>query len=300
MNWEEAIREYQLYLRIERGMSDNTLSAYLRDLLRYRTYTEEILQIAVPSQLKLEDIRKFILFLAEDCFLGERSLARNISVLRSFHSFLLADGISAHDPSEQLHLPRFHQYLPTVLSFPEVEAIFSTFDLKTPHGLRNRAMLEVLYSSGLRVSELVQLDISRVFKEEGFIRILGKGKKERLVPIGSPALILIDQYLTEVRLKQLPKAGHEDVLFLSRRGKQLSRVLVFQVIKEACLKAGIKKNISPHTFRHTFATHLLEGGADLTSVQDMLGHESITTTEIYLHMDREYLREIHAMYHPRN
>lgn len=299
MKWKEAEREYLLYLQIERGMALNSQKAYINDLSRYQIFMEEYRALDSPLAVRLEDIRAFLLFLIEDCFLRERSLARNISVIRSFHGFLISDQYTTEDPSEQLELPRFHQHLPTVLSVPEIEKIFASFDLSKPHELRNRAMLEVLYSSGLRVSELVHLTISRINVEEEYIHIMGKGNKERIVPIGAPALHMIALYRKEVRVNQKIQLGHEDTLFLNRRGTGISRILVFQMIKAACAQAGIDKNVSPHTFRHTFATHLLEGGADLTSVQDMLGHESITTTEIYLHMDRTYLKEVHALYHPR-
>ncbi|MEZ4825863.1 MAG: site-specific tyrosine recombinase XerD [Bacteroidia bacterium] len=292
-------KEYTQYLTIERGVAENSRDAYLSDLDRYIFYAREILEKASPNEITLDNLREFLTWLVQDCFLSERSLARNISTLRSFHGFLLAEGVVALDPAQLLEMPRLGRKLPQVLSVPELEKLFSAIDLTTDSGIRNRAMLEVLYSSGLRVSELTGLELSRVYFDEGFLRIMGKGSKERLVPVGQPALVFLKQYLSEVRLKGKIGRGHEDFVFLNSRGTQLSRISVFKVIKDLAQSAGIKKSISPHTFRHSFATHLIEGGADLRAVQEMLGHESITTTEIYLHMDREYLREVHALYHPR-
>ncbi len=299
MTWQEALKEYRLYLKIERGIALNTQKAYESDLDRYVYFQETVNDHKGPQGVLLEDISAFLRFLVDDCLLGERSLARNISAIRSLHQFLMSDALMEHDPSELLEMPRFGRKLPVVLSIPELEQLFSSIEANTPLGIRNRAMLEVLYSSGLRVTELVSLELSRVFPEEGFLQILGKGNKERLVPIGQPALEALMHYLREVRIDQKPQHGHEDIVFLNRRGRGLTRVMVFTIIKNLAKEAGLKKNISPHTFRHSFATHLIEGGADLRAVQDMLGHESITTTEIYLHMDREYLREIHAEFHPR-
>lgn len=299
ISWAQAKKEYTQYLTIERGIAENSKEAYLSDLERYILYARQILEKGSPEEIALDNLREFLTWLVQDCFLSERSIARNISTIRSFHGFLLADGATSHDPSQLLEMPRFGRKLPQVLSVPELEKLFSAIDLTHDSGIRNRAMLEVLYSSGLRVSELVGLELSRVYFEEGFLRIRGKGNKERLVPVGQPALAFLRQYLSAVRLNLKITRGHEDFIFLNSRGSQLSRVSVFLIIKDLALAAGIKKSISPHTLRHSFATHLIEGGADLRAVQEMLGHESITTTEIYLHMDREYLREVHALYHPR-
>lgn len=299
MTWKEALREYKLYLKIERGIALNTQKAYLSDLDRYVYFQETVNDYQGPQGVLLDDISAFLHFLVEDCLLGERSLARNISAIRSLHQFLMSDAFLDYDPSELLEMPRFGRKLPVVMSIHELDLLFDAIDQNTPLGIRNRAMLEVLYSSGLRVTELVTLELSRVFPEEGFLQILGKGNKERLVPVGQPALEALMFYLREVRINQKVQHGHEDIVFLNRRGRGLTRVMVFTIIKNLAKAAGFKKNISPHTFRHSFATHLIEGGADLRAVQDMLGHESITTTEIYLHMDREYLREIHAEFHPR-
>lgn len=299
MRWQDAIWEYELYLKIERGIAANSREAYLRDIQRYRIFSEEMLERSGPDQMSLEDLRAFLRFLVEDCYLSERSLARNISALRSFHGFLLSDGKLVEDPSEMLEMPKFGRKLPTVLSVPEVEAMLATFNTEKPKGLRDRCMLEVLYGSGLRVSELVNLEIAQIYFEEGFLRIFGKGRKERLVPAGEPALAFLKSYLQEYRLELHPPPGHEPFVFLNRQAKKISRISAFNMVKQAALEAGIQKNVSPHTLRHSFATHLIEGGADLRAVQEMLGHESITTTEIYLHLDREYLREVHALYHPR-
>ncbi|MEM7369162.1 MAG: site-specific tyrosine recombinase XerD [Bacteroidota bacterium] len=299
LTWAEARREYELYLTIERGLAENSRQAYLRDLQRYELFSHELKELESPNQVSLEHLRDFLIFLAEDCLLSERSVARNLSSVRSFHNFLYVDSWLEHDPSALLEMPRFGRKLPVVLSVAEIESLLQAVDLTKAQGLRDRAMLEVLYGSGLRVSELIELEKSRIYAKEGFLQILGKGRKERLVPTGEPALHWLDRYFKETRSKQTIQRGHEDKVFLNRRGSRLSRISVFTTIKSLCLAAGIVKNVSPHTFRHSFATHLIEGGADLRAVQDMLGHESITTTEIYLHLDREYLREIHALYHPR-
>ncbi|MEO0895255.1 MAG: site-specific tyrosine recombinase [Bacteroidota bacterium] len=299
INWTRALKEYEIFLGIEKGLAKLSREAYLRDLSRYRMYAEDILEFSSPALIRLDDLHAFLAFLVDDCLLGERSIARNISALRSFHSFLLTDEWLDSDPASLLELPKLGRKLPVVLHVEELDAIFQAIDLESETGIRNRAMLEVLYSCGLRVSELTHLRLTRIFRAEGFIQVIGKGNKERLVPIGEPALHWIARYEEEVRDKQKIYAGHEDFVFLNRRGKQLSRVMVFNVVKGACQQANIRKNVSPHTFRHSFATHLIEGGADLRAIQEMLGHESITTTEIYLHLDREYLREVFQLYHPR-
>jgi integrase/recombinase XerD len=298
VTFETALKEYQLYLSVERSLAANSRDAYLRDMARHIQWAKEK-ELTGPGTLTLELLRDYLVFLGESCLLGERSLARNISALRSFYGFLYSDELIPHDPSELLELPRFRQKLPEVLSVEEIDLLLAACDLSTPHGIRNRAMVEVLYAAGLRVSELISLEIKHFYFEEGFLRVVGKGNKERLAPVGQPAMDFTLHYLREVRTHVPVKKGHEAFVFLNRRGSRLSRVMVFEIIKELCLKAGVDKNISPHTFRHSFATHLLEGGADLRAVQEMLGHASITTTEIYLHLDREYLREIHRLYHPR-
>lgn len=300
MKWKAAIREYKHWLKVERGLSGNTYTSYIHDLERYQWFMENMLKITDPLKVETGHIREFIQFLVTDAFLNENSLTRNISSLRSFHRFLLQEDYCDKDPTELLDTPKLVRKLPVYLTVPEIDALFAAIDLSTPHGTRNRAMLELLYSSGLRVSELVNLELSMLYMDEGFVRVFGKGSKERLVPLGDSAKKHILHYL-EYRhgVSQKVQKGEEDVLFLNRRGKRLTRVYVFMLIKDLVKEAGIQKVVSPHTFRHSFATHLLEGGADLRAVQEMLGHASITTTEIYLHLDREYLREVHQTFHPR-
>ena len=299
MTWENARNEYDLYLKIERGIAENSREAYARDMDRFERFAREQMNCQSPAGVSLEQMRSFLTFLVEDCLLSDRSLSRNISALRSFYGFLQADGFLEENPTELLELPKFDQKLPTVLSVPEIEAMLISCDPDSATGIRSRAILEVLYSSGLRVSELINLEFSRIHGNDGYMKILGKGSKERLVPIGQPALEAVQIYKEKIRSRLPVIDGHQDFVFLNKFGRKISRISVFTMVKKACLTAGIEKNISPHTFRHSFATHLIEGGADLRAVQEMLGHESITTTEIYLHMDREYLREIHALYHPR-
>lgn len=299
MNWKTALREYQNYLKVERGLSLNTLDNYQRDVARFHQYGEEFLKEADPLRIGTEQLRKFIHFLATDCLLGERSLARNISSIRSFYGFLVQENYTQKDPTEMLDVPRLTRHLPEVMSVEEIDKIFGCIDVSTPLGIRNRAMLEVLYACGLRVSELVGIEQSHVYFNEEFIRVFGKGSKERLVPLGSSAAKHIHLYVDHVRNQMAPKKGSEDILFLNRRGGKLTRNMVFIIIQDLVREAGINKEISPHTFRHSFATHLIEGGADLRAVQEMLGHESITTTEIYLHLDRDYLKEVHRTFHPR-
>jgi len=300
ISWERAIREYEIFLGVEKGLAPLSRQAYLRDLHRYRYYMEEVLDLDSPTGVKLDHLQEFLIYLIQECFLGERSLARNISSLRSFHGFLLVDEWTQADPSSLLEMPRLQQKLPTVLHLEEIEAILSAIDLHAETGLRNRAIVELLYGSGLRVSELTGLQLSRIFWEEAFIQVQGKGGKERLVPLGAQAMEWMKKYISEKRMNLSIQSGNEDFIFLNRRGGRLSRVMVFNIVKEAAAKAGISKKVSPHTFRHSFATHLVEGGADLRAIQEMLGHESITTTEIYLHMDSEYLREVFQLYHPRS
>ena len=299
MKWKPLIREYKNYLKIEQGLSDNTFENYLRDIARYQHWFEREKEKKTPLRINTNEVREFIHFLAEDCFLNERSIARNISSIRSFHSFLVLEDYTASDPTDLLDTPRLSRKLPTVLTVPEVDKIFAAIDMSNDLGTRNRAMLETLYSSGLRVSELVNMEMQNLYLEEGFVRVFGKGSKERLVPLGDSASKFIVLYLEHVRNQAAPKQGEEDQLFLNRRGKRLTRNMVFIIIKELAETAGINKTVSPHTFRHSFATHLIEGGADLRAVQEMLGHESITTTEIYLHLDRDYLKEVHKTFHPR-
>ena len=299
ISWEQAIEEYKLFLQIERSTSPHTLEAYLRDIERHQQYATAYHQATDPTSTNLDQLKSFLVWLAESCLLAKRSVARNISALRSFYSFLFAEGLLLEDPSAQLELPRFVNKLPIVLSVEEIQKLLAAAPNSKGHHIRNKAMMEVLYSCGLRVSELISLEKDQLYIEEGFIRVLGKGSKERLVPIGEPAIESLVYYFQEVRSQQEEKKGAEGMVFLNKRGEKLSRVMVFYIVKDLCKRAGLSKNISPHTFRHSFATHLIEGGADLRAVQEMLGHESITTTELYLHLDREYLREVFALYHPR-
>lgn len=301
MKWKPAVREYKHWLKVERGLSENTYSSYLRDLERYQWYMEEVAELPNPLTVETKHLRDFIQFLVTDAFLNENSLTRNISSLRSFHRFLLQEDYTDVDPTELLDTPKLVRKLPVYLTVEEIDRIYAVIDLSTSHGTRNRAMLELLYSSGLRVSELTNLELSMLYMDEGFVRVFGKGSKERLVPLGQSARKYILQYLDyRNRTSQKVKKGEEDIVFLNRFGKRLSRVYVFMLIQDFIKEAGIEKKVSPHTFRHSFATHLLEGGADLRAVQEMLGHASITTTEIYLHLDREYLREVHRTFHPRS
>ena len=299
MLWSEALKEYILYMKVERGMSAASQQAYLSDIQRYIRFSEDVLDKEKPTQISLEDLRFFLKYLAQDCLLAKSSLARNSSSIRSFHGFLQADGWLEDDPSELLEMPKLSRKLPTVLSIPEVEKMMNACEEGTLSGIRSRAILEVLYSSGLRVSELTSLAISRIFFDEGYIQVLGKGRKERLIPLGGHAARWLQNYIEDVRSALTPKTSNADIVFLNSRGGALSRISVYKIVKETALLAGIHKSVSPHSFRHSFATHLIEGGADLRAVQDMLGHKSITTTEIYLHLDRDYLREVHASFHPR-
>jgi integrase/recombinase XerD len=299
MSWKVYLREYKDFLRIEKGASGNTSEGYLHDVERYHWFMETHKGIADLDRIQLGDLRDFLSFLVNDAFLNERSLARNIAAIRSFHKFLLQEDHVDQDPTELLDVPKFAQKLPIYLTVDEIERMMGAIDMGSSLGLRNRAILELLYAAGLRVSELVNLERSMVYLDEGFVRVFGKGSKERLVPLGSAAKQYIKLHLGDARNHVVPQKGHEDILFLNRRGKRLTREMIFLIVKELADAAGIQKNVSPHTFRHSFATHLIEGGADLRAVQEMLGHESITTTEIYLHLDRDYLKEVHRSFHPR-
>ncbi len=299
MSWKIYLKEYKDYLRIEVGASGNTTVGYLTDVDRYHWFMEKEKGIVDVDRIKLADLRDFLSFLVHDAFLNERSLARNIASIRSFHKFLVQEDHCDQDPTELIDTPKFAQKLPIYFTVEEVDRMFAATDTSTSLGLRNRAILELLYASGLRVSELVNLEKSMVYMDEGFVRVFGKGSKERLVPLGGSAKRCIELYQGDLRNHVVPQKGHEDILFLNRRGQRLTRNMVFIIVKQLAADAGISKNVSPHTFRHSFATHLIEGGADLRAVQEMLGHESITTTEIYLHLDRDYLKEVHRTFHPR-
>jgi integrase/recombinase XerD len=293
---KDIIGRYTAYLRLEKGLSPNSVEAYLADLDKLQRFMAD--EGLTYGAVRYMDLQQFVARL-HDIGIHARSQARIISGIRSFYRFLLLDGYVDADPTELLESPRIGLKLPDTLSESEIDRILDTIDLSLPEGQRNRAMLEVLYSCGLRVSELTSLRYSDVYFEEGFIRVVGKGSKQRLVPISETALREIRNYLYS-RNRISVKKGCEDILFLNRRGAALSRVMVFYIIKQQTEMAGIGKNVSPHTFRHSFATHLLEGGANLRAIQEMLGHESITTTEIYTHIDREFLRKQILEHHPRS
>lgn len=297
MEWKGHINGFQAYLLLERGLSPHSIEAYLDDVNKLKNFLEEKFPELPFNRIDYSILRQFIEWLSPQN-IGPRSQARILSGLRSFFTYLLIEQIIADDPTELLEGPRLPRKMPVVLSYEEVEMILGSIDLSDPNGHRNRAMIETLYACGLRVSELTGLRLSNIFIQQEFIKVLGKNNKERLVPIGRAALEQIQHYVEGVRRTLDIKKGHEDYVFLNRFGKKLSRVSVFQIIKESVAKAGIRKTVSPHTFRHSFATHLVAGGADLRAVQDMLGHESIITTEIYTHLDTSLLRETVLSHHP--
>jgi integrase/recombinase XerD len=299
MNWDKAIRQFRHYLQLERSLSANSVEAYEHDVAKFQQYLELSAISAGPVEVTAGHITGFLQYVGE-LGLSAYSQARMLSGLKAFYRYLLLENLIEHDPSHLVEGPRLGRKLPDTLSVPEIDELFSVIDLSTPEGTRNRAMLEVLYGSGLRVTELVELKLTNVYAELGFLRVTGKGNKERLVPIGRDALRQLDLYVDHVRCHVPVKKDYENYVFLNRRGQGLTRVMVFLIIKDLAQKAGIQKNISPHTFRHSFATHLVEGGADLRAVQEMLGHESITTTEIYTHLDRDYLKQIIQDFHPRS
>ncbi|MFC0776541.1 site-specific tyrosine recombinase XerD [Flavobacterium sp. HJSW_4] len=297
MNWNRYIKDYQSYLRIERGLSKNTIENYGFDIERLCLFLETNQIDVSPIKISEETLQQFIYAVAKE--VNPRSQARIISGLKSFFNYLVFEDYRNDNPLELIEAPKTGRKLPDTLSLQEIDALIETIDLSTNEGERNRAMLETLYGCGLRVSELVSLKISDLFFDEGFIKITGKGNKERFVPIGALTQKYIDIYKNAVRCNLNIKKGAEDTLFLNRRGNQLTRAMVFTIIKDLAQKMGLKKSISPHTLRHSFATHLLENGADLRSIQLMLGHESITTTEIYVHLDRSFLKEVMHSFHPR-
>lgn len=295
--WEPYKKGFKAYLQLERSLSPNSIEAYLRDIEKLTSFLLASGLKKNPSELELKDLQQFVKWIAE-LGMTQSSQARTISGLRTFYKYCLVEDISKTDPTTLLEAPKLKRTLPDVLSFDEIENIIEQIDLSTAEGTRNKAILETLYSCGLRVSEVVNLKLSHLYLDVGFVRIIGKGNKERLVPIGSSAVKYINIYKDNIRNHQPVQNGEEDIVFLNRRGKRLTRVMIFLIIKDLVKKAGISKNISPHTFRHSFATHLVEGGADLRAVQEMLGHESITTTEIYTHLDREFLRKTLELFHP--
>ena len=292
---KSPVERFRQYLILEKSLSAKTAEAYLHDV----GLLDEFLGEKKLENVEISDLQDFAKYLQKDQEVKATSQARILSGVRAFYRFLVLEGTLKTNPAQLIDTPKLARKLPTVLSVPEVEAIINAVDLSLPEGHRNRAMIEVLYSCGLRVSELVTLQLSCLFFDEGYIRVIGKGNKERIVPIGSTAQKAIRLYVEGYRMSLKIKKGDADIVFLNRRGGRLSRVMVFHIVKELAEKAGITKEISPHTFRHSFATHLVEGGADLRAVQEMLGHESITTTEIYTHLDREYVQSTIALHHPR-
>jgi integrase/recombinase XerD len=295
--WEPYKKGYKAWLQLEKSLSDNSVEAYLRDIDKLTQFLQTTGSPAAPDAIGLQDLQRFLQWVAE-LGLHASSQARTLSGIRSFYKYCYIEQIVKKDPTTLLESPKLKRALPDVLSFEEIESIIHQIDLSKPEGGRNKAILETMYSCGLRVSELVNLRISCLYLDTGFVRVIGKGDKERLVPIGSSATRYIRIYQEEIRVHVPVQPGNEDILFLNRRGSKLSRVMIFLLLKDLVRLAGITKNISPHTFRHSFATHLVEGGADLRAVQEMLGHESITTTEIYTHLDREFLRETLHRFHP--
>jgi integrase/recombinase XerD len=299
MNWDILIKQFEHYLKLERSLSENSVDAYVHDIVKLRQFLEISNIQVTPQKVTTDQIRKFLEFINE-LGLTAHSQARILSGLKSFYKFLLMEEEIADDPTTLIDSPKLGRKLPDTLSFEEIEKLLNAIDLSTPEGGRNRALLETLYSSGLRVSELVDLKLTHIYFDIGFLKILGKGNKERLVPIGRDALKYLRIYIDQIRIHVSIAKEYENIVFLNRRGKKLSRVMVFKIIKELADKISLGKSISPHTFRHSFATHLIERGADLRAVQEMLGHESITTTEIYTHLDRDYLKQIITEFHPRS
>ena len=296
MNWDTAIQAFVNYLRLERGLSGNTTKSYERDLRKAQLLSEK--QQANPLKLKLSDLEALVAALAHEG-LSAKSQARFISAIKSFYKYLLLEDEIDANPTELLESPKIGRKLPDFLESSEVEKILDSIDLGSAEGHRNRAMLETLYGCGLRVSELTELRISDLFFKEQIIRVTGKGNKERLVPVNKMAVKFINLYRTEVRVHQKIQKGHEDFLFLNRRGRKLTRAMLFHIVRSYTSAAGIRKKVSPHTFRHSFATELVKAGADLRAVQQMLGHESITTTEIYTHLDQKFLKQVLEKFHPR-
>lgn len=296
--WQAEIRGFKNYLRLEKSLSANSLDAYLHDVEKLTQYLEIVGIKKAPSAITSDDLHQFLRWVSE-LGLAAASQARILSGIRAFYKYQLMEDLIKEDPTELLEGPRLGRKLPDTLDYKEIEMLLDAIDRSTPEGERNRAMLEVLYGCGLRVSELITLQISNIYPNEGFVRVTGKGDKERLIPIGNSALKQVLLYIQQVRIHIQPKPEAVDTVFISKRGTGITRVLVFTIIKNLAKKIGMKKSISPHTFRHSFATHLVEGGADLRAVQQMLGHESITTTEIYTHMDREFLKTVVNRFHPR-
>jgi integrase/recombinase XerD len=297
MNWEQAIQDYSNYLKLERGLSNNSISSYSLDIRKLVSYVHDLRLNINPDKIEIQTVQQFIYHSAKS--INPRSQSRLISALRGFFDYLIFENYMTINPLELIESPKIGRKLPDTLSIEEIDTLISSIDLGTPQGERNRAIIETLYSCGLRVSELTNIKISDLFFEEGFIKVTGKGNKQRFVPISSLTQKYIELYKDDVRPDVPIVEEHQDTLFLNRRGKQLTRAMIFTIVKQLTAKAGINKIISPHTFRHSFATHLLENGADLRAIQLMLGHESITTTEIYMHVDKSHLSKVINTYHPR-
>ena len=297
MNWAPYKKGFKAFLQLEKSLSAHSVEAYLRDIDKLTNYLESNEETLSPAEVSLQHLQSFIQCIGE-MEMATTSQARIISGIKSFFKYCLLEQICTVNPTTLLPSPKTRRKLPDVLSFEEIELLIGHIDLSKPEGGRNKAILETMYSSGLRVTEAINLKISCLYLDVGFIRVIGKGDKERLIPIGSDAIKFIKIYKDTIRIHQSPAKNCEDILFLNNRGKGLSRVMIFYIIKDLILKSGIKKSISPHSFRHSFATHLVEGGADLRAVQEMLGHESITTTEIYNHINTEYLRDTLDRFHP--
>lgn len=295
--WQPYKKGFKSYLQLEKSLSPHSVQAYLHDIELLTQFLQSQNTMVSPADVTLQHLQDFLKHIAE-LGMSSTSQARIISGIKAFYKYALIENISTLNPSILLDAPKLKKSLPDVLHFDEIEKILAAIDLSTPEGTRNKAIIETLYSCGLRVTELVELRISQLFLETGFIRVIGKGNKQRLVPIGGDAIKYINLYRENIRVHIPVKPGNEDYVFLNRRGTKLSRIMIFLIIKDLVSKAGIKKTISPHTFRHSFASHLVEGGADLRAVQEMLGHESITTTEIYTHLDREFLRKTLEQFHP--
>ena len=294
MDWNKAIKDFNIYLSIERGLSKNTVDAYIRDIKSFSFFFKK-----KPLAAKRKDLIKYINFLNDEKK-SSRTQARILSSIKSFYNYLIFDDKIKDNPSLEIYSPKLEKKLPVVLSIKEVDTIIKSIDLSLDNGERNRTIIECLYSCGLRVSELINLKISEINFSDEYIKVIGKGNKQRITPINNRLITYFKNYIYEIRSKIKIDKKNTDYLFLNRRGKKISRVLVFNIVKETCKKTGIKKNISPHTFRHSFATHLVEGGADLRAVQEMLGHSNITTTEIYTHLDTKYLKEEITNFHPRS
>ena len=295
--WEAYKKGFKAWLQLEKSLADNSVQAYLHDIDKFTEYLLLQNHKKTPAEISLKELEHFLVWIHE-LGMTASSQARIISGLRSFYKYCLLEQIATNDPTVLLEAPKLKRLLPDTLAFEEIEKIINAIDLSSPEGGRNKAIFETMYSCGLRVSEVVNLKISSLYLDVGFIKVIGIGDKQRLVPIGSDAVRYINIYKNNIRTQVAIAPGQEDILFLNRRGRGLTRVMIFLILKALVKKAGIKKNVSPHTFRHSFATHLVEGGADLRAVQEMLGHESITTTEIYTHLDRDFLRSTLQQYHP--